>query len=170
MNELAIVTNSYVVQSRSEYQLRHFVIGQHDTPQMQFRQILIEAQDLEFKIRTAEVSQRRSLIECQKLDATGDEIDALNAEEKRIGMAYSVLALEGAKRELAILAAMFNESTQFTAEDIEANQPEYWLLRLQRQADTDQLSAAMQISGGNLASMMQVGMCTKNPVNEIDGS
>ena len=167
MKDLQIQSSNYVVQTRSDYQLEKFVIGQHDTPEMQYRQILIEAQSLIYNIRSAELNLKKSELEAQKLDATGDPIDAIDAEEKRLGMAYTLIALEGARAELACLENLFKQYPQFTPTQIEANQPDYWKKRLNRQAELDIASSRDGISGANLQSMLSAGLFDNQESKEI---
>ncbi|MCH9717730.1 MAG: hypothetical protein K0U52_11700 [Gammaproteobacteria bacterium] len=167
MKDLQIQSSNYVVQTRSDYQLEKFVIGQHDTPEMQYRQILIEAQSLIYNIRLAELNLRKSELEAKKLEATGDEIDAIDAEEKRLGMSYTLIALEGSRAELACLENLFGEYPQFTPTQIEANQPDYWEKRLSRQAELDVASLKEGISGANLQSMLSAGLFDNQDSKEI---
>lgn len=157
LTELAKISPDYVVQARSEYQIRKFVIGQHDTDAQRFRQVIIEAQTLGYTIAQTEIALKKSKIEIERLLATGDELDALDAEEKRVGMRMTELSLEGAKREMAVLESIFNELPHFSQEDIEADQPVYWQKRLTRQAEIDQASIAQGISAGNLQSLLSAG-------------
>lgn len=164
MPELAKISPDYVVQARSEYQIRKFVIGQHDTDAQRFRQLIIEAQTLGYTIAQTEIALKKSQIEMDQLLATGDEIDALDAEEKRLGMRMTELTLEGARREMAVLEEIFNEMPHFSQEDIEADQPIYWQKRLTRQAEIDQASIAQGISAGNLQSLLSAGLVQQNEV------
>lgn len=149
-----------IIPSRSRYQLRQFVIGQHDTPAMQWRQVLIEGQDMAYKIRLAELSLKKTRIEINKLLSTGDPIDAIDAEEKQVGMVLTERTLAGARIELQWLQEIAEEIGPYTFEEIEADQPNYWVKRLQRQADLDVLAVRQGVSAGNLASMLNAGMLT----------
>jgi hypothetical protein len=154
-------TENCLTTSRSRYQLRHFVIGQHDTPQMRWRQIVIEAQMLAYNIRMAELDIRRKEIEIERLMASGDELDAIEAEEKRLGIVLTERTLAGARLELGWLDELAQEVGEFTPEQIEANQPEYWQARLARQAGLERMSAQQGIGTGNLQSMLSAGLLTK---------
>lgn len=98
--ELNLFYESTVFTSRTRYQLKHFVIGQHDTLPMQWKQIVIEAQDLSYRIRSAEIQLEKTKIEYERLLETGDPIDALDAEQKKIDMVLTNRVLEGARIEL----------------------------------------------------------------------
>lgn len=155
-------TADTIIPSRSRYQLRQFVIGQHDTVPMQWRQVLIEAQDLAYKIRTAELAVQKSRIEIDRLLATGDALDAIDAEQKQLDVTLTERTLAGARLELRWLQEFADEIGPHTFDQIEADQPTYWAKRLQRQADLDVLSRQEGIGAGNLASMLNAGLITYN--------
>ncbi len=145
-----------VQQPRSRYQLIHFVIGQHDTPEMRYYQMCIELQDMGYKLRMAQIGVRKAEVEIRRLLETGDELDALEAEEKQVGLEQALIVMRGAEREVAVLTDLFNESQKFTRDEIEHAQPEYWHARLTRQTN-------LQIMAGNvgwaqLDSMRQIGL------------
>lgn len=156
--ELEKYTNNTIIPSRSKFQLRHFVINQHDTPAMQWRQILIEAQDMAYKIRSAELGLQKSRIELDRLLASDDPIDQIDAEQKNLDITLTERVLAGARLELAWLQEIAEEVGPHSFEQIEADQPEYWRKRLQRQADTDVLAAQRGISAGNIQSMLNAGL------------
>jgi hypothetical protein len=150
----------YIVRERSDYQLRHFVVGQHDTPQMRYRQILIEVKSLVTKIRLAELDVEKQRI---KLNALAEEpLDLIEAEELRIGIALTLDAMEAAKRELSFLMSLAEEYPQYTQKEIEDNQKEYWEARLQRQATLEQMGMQQGVSSGNLESMLNAGLLHRN--------
>jgi hypothetical protein len=153
--------NQTVIPSRTRFQLRQFVVGQHDTAPMQWRQILIEAQDLAYKIRMAELDVERKRIEIHKLLSTGDPIDAIDAEEKQLGITLTERTLQGARMELGWLQELAHEIGPHTFDEIETDQPNYWQLRLSRQAGLDQLALQQGISQANLQSMLSAGLLNK---------
>jgi hypothetical protein len=150
-----------IIPSRTRYQLRNFVVATHDTGPMQWRQILLEAQDLMYKIRMAELGLQKNQIKMERLLETGDPIDAIEAEEISLGMTLTERTLEGARMELAWLQELAEETGAYTAEQIEADQPEYWVLRLSRQAELDRLSITQGVTAGNLQSMLNAGLLQK---------
>jgi len=154
-------TAQTVIPSRTRFQLRQFVIGQHDTAPMQWRQILIEAQDMAYKIRMAELDVERKRIEIHKLLSTGDPIDAIDAEEKQLGITLTERTLAGARMELGWLQELADEIGPHTFDEIEADQLNYWQLRLSRQAGLDQLALQQGISQANLQSMLSAGLLNK---------
>ena len=145
-----------VQQPRSRYQLVHFVIGQHDTPEMRFYQLMLEIQDTAYKLRMAELSVRKAEVEITRLMATGDEIDAIEAEEKRVGLEQTRIVMGGALREMAVLEDIFDSSQHYTRDEIEHAQPEYWEKRLTRQTELQILSGS--VGWAQLDSMRQIGL------------
>ena len=145
-----------VQQPRSRYQLVHFVIGQHDTPEMRFYQLCLELQDMGYKLRMARLAVRKAQIEIGRLEATGDELDAIEAEEKQVGLEQTRIVMRGAEREVAILTDLFDESTHYTRAQIEHAQPEYWQARLARQTNLQIMAGG--VGWAQLDSMRQAGL------------
>ena len=145
-----------VQQPRSRFQLVHFVIGQHDTAEMMFYQLCLELQDMGYKLRMAQLGVRKAEIEIARLLETGDELDAIEAEEKQVGLEQTRIVMKGAERELAILTDLFDESQKFTRDEIEHAQPEYWQKRLTRQTNL-QLMAG-NVDAGQLTSLHNAGL------------
>jgi len=145
-----------VQQPRSRYQLERFVIGQHDTPEMRFYQLCLELQDMGHKLRMAQLGVRKAEVEIRRLVETGDELDAIEAEEKQVGLDHTRVVMLGAERELAILTDLFDESTHYTRAEIEHAQPEYWQARLTRQANLQLMAGG--VGWAQLDSMRQAGL------------
>jgi len=145
-----------IQQPRSRFQLIHFVIGQHDTPEMRFYQLCLELQDMGYKLRVAELSVRKTEIEISRLLETGDELDAIEAEEKQVGLEQTLIVMRGAEREIAVLTDLFDESQKFTRDEIEHAQPEYWQKRLTRQTNLQIMSG--NVGWAQLDSMRQIGL------------
>ena len=145
-----------VQQPRSRFQLVHFVIGQHDTPEMRYYQLCLELQDMGYKLRMAQLGVRKAEVEIARLEATGDDLDAIEAEEKQVGLEQTQIVMRGAERELAILTDLFDESQKFTRDEIEHAQPEYWQKRLTRQTNL-QLMAG-NVDAGQLTSLHNAGL------------
>ena len=145
-----------VQQPRSRFQLVHFIIGQHDTPEMRFYQVCIELQDMGYKLRMAEFGVRKTEIEIRRLIETGDELDAIEAEEKQVGLEQTRIVMLGAEREIAILTDLFDESTHYTRAEIEHAQPEYWHACLTRQTNLQLMAGGVQWA--QLDSMRQAGI------------
>jgi hypothetical protein len=159
VKDLEQIAHDYVLQERSDYQLEHFVIGQHDTPQMQYRQILLEVKSLVTKIRLAELDVERIRIKMQ--DLSDSPLHEIKKQRLQIDIALIEDALEGARRELFFLCKLAERYPAYSAKEIEDNQAEYWEARLQRQATVDRLSVEQQVSAGNLMSLLQAGLLNR---------
>jgi hypothetical protein len=145
-----------IQQPRSRYQLIHFVLGQHDTPEMRFYQLMMELQDTGYKLRMAELGVRKAKIEISRLQETGDDLDAIEAEEKQVGLEQTLIVMRGAEREMAVMQDLFNNCQHYTRDEIEHAQPEYWEKRLTRQTNLQIMSGGVQWA--QLDSMRQIGM------------
>jgi hypothetical protein len=145
-----------IQQPRSRYQLVHFVLGQHDTPEMQFYQLMMELQDMGYKLRMARLGVKKLEIEIARLLETGDELDAIEAEEKQVDLEQTLIVMRGAEREIAVLEDIFNHCQHYTRDEIEHAQPEYWEKRLTRQTNLQIMSGGVQWA--QLDSMRQIGL------------
>lgn len=143
---------------RSRFQLENFVAGQHDTDEQQYKQVLLEIQSLIYAIKTASLDIRKATIEAERLRATGDAIDAIEAEKKELSIEQSSLVFKGAQRELQDLIEMWESFPhKYTYEEIEANQPVYWESRLVRQAQLEAMGSQGKIGWASLDSLRQIG-------------
>ena len=118
-----------VQQIRTNWQLAHSVIGQFATPELQFRQCCLELQDMEYKLAYAELATKKSEAEIAKLEATGDPVDAVQADMHKLELKMHELAVLGAEREVAALREIFNQMPHFTLAEIDAAQPREYELR-----------------------------------------
>jgi hypothetical protein len=144
-----------VQQPRSRFQLEKFVVNQHDTEEMRYYQVLLELQSAYFGIRRLSLTVKKSDIEIARLRATGDEIDELTAQEKELFTEESRLALIGAQREWEHLLEIWNTfSHKYTREEIEIAQPDYWKLRLRRQAESELIGSG-RMTYGQIEAMRQ---------------
>ena len=73
-----------IQQPRSEYQLQHFVVNQHDTEPQRYRQCLIEIQAISYTLRTVKLELRKTALEIARLRASGDEINEIEAQIKEV--------------------------------------------------------------------------------------
>ena len=147
-----------IQQPRSNFQLKHFVLGQHATPEMQYYQLLIEIQDLSFKYQNAllelEVAERK----IAKLELSKNEIKLLKAKQKRLSLDQFKLAILGSERELSYLLSIWEASEhKYSREEIEAAQPEYWKARLSANANAMIMGGA-GVNPAHLEAMDQAGV------------
>lgn len=143
---------------RSRFQLEAFVAGQHDTDEQRYKQVLLEIQSLIYSIKHAALDIKKMKIEADRLRATGDEIDAIEAEKKELSIEQSTLVFKGAQRELTDLIEMWEAFPhKYTYEEIEKNQPVYWESRLVRQAQLEAIGSQGKIGWAALDSLRQIG-------------
>ena len=143
-----------IQQPRSRYQLERFVIGQHDTVEMQFYQCVIELNDMLHKYRLAEISQTRMEREIARLENSDEEDADLDLAEKKLEYEFFLGVKNGGEREIVCLLDIYNQIPHFSRDEIDHAQPEYWDKRLTRQTQ-------LQIMAGNvqwaqLDSMRQI--------------
>jgi hypothetical protein len=161
VTSLIQTAQNFLIRDRSNYQLKHFVIEQHDTPEMQFRQILIEARSLFFRLKQAEYQVEITKLEIQQLNSSSNAIDQIEAKKRELDLAMSLSVLESARCELNYLIELSKNYPFFTADEIEDNQALYWQMRLKRQAETSQLSQSQNIDAGDIESLRQIGFWKK---------
>ena len=152
-----------IQQSRSQYQIEHFVLGQHNTPEMRFYQLCIELQDMEYKLAHATLHVRRKEVELERLRSSTDELDMIDAEVKELELKQTKLVMIGAEREISCLRDLFNTMPHFTRYEIEQSQPEYWSNRLTRQAELQIAQSQTGIGWANLDALDQAGVEWRTP-------
>ena len=168
INETITSNIGLLLQARSNFQLEHFVINQHDTNEMRYKQCLLEMQTLYYTIKVIELEVKKTEIEIKDLLATDDEKNKIDAEIKQIRLEQTNFALIGAMGELDKLIEIYNSfEHKYTSEEIEKNQLEYWDKRLRRQALLEEVGGRPS-QASNLEALRQMGSITLNPnKNEI---
>lgn len=161
MSDMIKISQDFVMRERSNYQLKHFVIGQHDTPEMRYKQIILECRSLIHKIKNCEIDREITIEKIKRLEAANDEIKKLKAQKMRLGLSMTEPVIQGAYQELDYLIELAKDYRCYTPEDIEANQDQYWELRLTRQANQDRIALDAGINVGNLQSLMQADLLQK---------
>ena len=147
---------------RSRYQLERFVAGQHDTPEQQYRQILLEIQSLLFGIKFNVLEMKKTKAEIKELRASGNEVQAIEAEIKELGLEQTNLLMLGAQREIKDLVEMWESfEHKYTYEEMEELQPIYWDLRLTRQASLEHMGNDGKVGWASLDALRQIGALDK---------
>ena len=148
----------HIQKARSRFQLEHFVVGQHDTPQQQYKQTLLEIQTLMHTLKVLKLELKKQEIEVARLKATGDEIDAIDAEIKEANMEQTALGLLGVKLELEDLVSIWESfEHKYSYEELEETQPKYWSARLNRQAQLEALGSGGKVGWASLDALRQIG-------------
>ena len=156
--------------NRTRYQMERFVVGQHHTPEMQYRQLLAEADTLLATIQETELKIKKIKAEAEELRATGKKSDAIEADIRELGIKSLNRHLTNSRRELGILEEMFECYPKYSIEDIEAAQEEYWRERLLRTAHFQAMGGA--ITWAQIEAIWQAGFLSElvgtNPNDQLD--
>lgn len=153
-----------IQQPRTDFEIEHYVVGQHDTPAKQYAQCVLEMQIIYDNIRRANLNKKRVNLELQKLkkimgeqtDQIEKQITQIDIDNKNIDMEVQDRAMLGALREFKALYAVYKAfPKKYTREELNNDQPEYWKRRLSRQANQDIASRTCGIGVGNLDAIKQ---------------
>jgi hypothetical protein len=156
-----------IQQSRSDFQIEKFVVNQHDTDEMRYQQTVIELQQLYYTIKSVSLEMKKTEIEINRLRATGDEVDEIDAQIKELGLEQTRLVGIGAFRELDMFMNIYNSfEHKYTRAEIEAAQPDYWNKRLSRQATLEAIGGT-QAQAAHLDSLRQIGALEMAPEGGI---
>jgi hypothetical protein len=146
-----------IQQPRSDFALKHFVIGQHDLPGRQRAQAVLELQSKLFGIKRSKIARERVILTIEKQkklfeagDAMAQQEAQLEIQSAEIDIAEIDLAMLGAVREANTLLAILSTMPTYTREELEAEEGEYWQRRLTRQYVVGQRDI-----GGNLDAVLQ---------------
>jgi hypothetical protein len=150
-----------IQQSRSKYQIEKFVIGQHHSPEMKYYQLCVETQGLISSITENELRIEKLKAEAEELISTGKKSDEIEARIKLLSVPALETQLLGSKRELAIFEELFDTFPEYTREQIEAAQQEYWETRLTRVAQLQMLSRQGGVDWAQLEAIYQTGELEK---------
>lgn len=147
-----------VQQARSNFQIEKFVIGQHETEEMQYYQTLIELQSLYYTLKNVSLQIKKTEIQIDRLRQTGDEIDEIEAQILELGLEQTRVIGKGSIRELDRLVQIYNSfEHKYTRSEIEERQIEYWEKRLNRQAMLEAIAGGSTAQAAHLDSLRQIG-------------
>ena len=71
-----------IQQARTNFQLKHFVVGQHDTSEQQYKQVLLELQEIIFTVKQVDLQNEKTKLEIEQLRSTNNPIDEIDAQIK----------------------------------------------------------------------------------------
>lgn len=146
-----------IQQSRSPFQIEKFVINQHATIEMQYYQCVTEIQALYYTIKTITLDMQIEELKITRLRETQDAIDELEAQKIELELEQTRLVGIGTFRELDTLINIFDSfPKQFTRQEIDEAQPNYWANRLDRQATLQAISGS-QAGAAHLEALRQIG-------------
>ncbi len=155
-----------------EFAMRHLVIGQHDTPAQQWAHAVLEMEQRLFSIAESDIDVDIIDLRIDKLRARGTPIALRKANKLELGKARVKLARRGAIHDLTgLLKIKCDLEAQhcgrgWTREELDADLPEYWRLRSQRQMIAD-LNHQGRVSVGNQELLRQLGMPVDPPEMHI---
>ena len=147
-----------IQQSRSRYQIEKFVVGQHDSPEMQYYQLVIEANGTTNAIAETELRIQKLKAEADELRETGKKSDSIEAQIKELSIPEFETQLIGQRRELAFMEELFSQYENYTREDIERAQPEYWRQRLMRVGEMQMLARQGGVDWAQLEALYQANL------------
>jgi hypothetical protein len=149
-----------IQQPRTDFQIKHFVVGQHVSEPRRWWQCVLELQIKLQNIRRAEIHQRQSRRKIERLEKIGTPAALDKAELERIDLEDHSLAMLGAVREAQCLWGIYKSFDRtFTREELEAAESEYWQLRLAMQAQHD-MNANGRVGVGNQDALRMIGQPT----------
>lgn len=126
-------------QNRSNFALEKFVVGQHDKPARQRKQVLDELLVLLDGLNQCVVDYEMTQIDIEELqEKVSDKFERRRNEiklrEKQRAIKFIELRIIGLVRECNFLLAMLERMPKYTREQFEKEEAEYWESRLSRQA------------------------------------
>jgi hypothetical protein len=147
---------------RTRFQLENFVMKEHDCLERKFLQVIVELKSLRDGAIIDWLEQQKIKIEIDRLLATGDEIDAIEAVKKQYKLFNMQETMLYREREVKTLVEILKTFPKmYTYEEIEAAEPAYWEKRLNRQMAEDMVSAQTGINPGNIRSAIQANVSTE---------
>lgn len=158
-----------IQQPRTDYELRAFVVGQHQSRPRAWAQCVLEEQNKIVAVRRGLLSERQLLRRIAHLEAiaAGEPVDddakkradaADDAEAARLDLIELQLARLGAERELAALENLrLSFGRGYSRDELNAAEPEYWRQRLLRQASQD-VNACGRVGVGNQEALRLAGL------------
>lgn len=147
-----------VNQPKSDFQIQHFVVGQHDTPERQYVQCVIQLHALVNNIKLAEINRQRTLLDIAALKKKKSARKQLDLEEKLIQLDNIEFSMKGALREFNCFYKILESFGEgFSYEQIQKAELTYWPIRLARQSQCD-IEAHGRVGTGNLEAMWQAGL------------
>lgn len=147
-----------VSQNRTNYQLEKFVLGQHHSPEMQYRQLVIELNGLLDSKEEQKLRIEKTKAEAEELRETGKKSDAIEAKILDLKVKNMEAGLMPVEKEISHLQSIFDASYKYSAEEIEAAQADYWETRLTRVAQLQMLSRQGGVDWAYLDSLQQSGI------------
>jgi hypothetical protein len=146
-----------IQQPRSKFQIDHFVLNQHYTPEMQYYQMLLELNSLIYNYNIVELDLEIQKKKLEKLRQKDSEIAILKCQKIILGIQQTENALHGSAREIDYLYNIWKQAPiKYTREQLEAAQPQYWQARLTHDVEMQAMAGA--VNPAHLTSLHQAGL------------
>jgi len=153
LNEAFLAT----CQNRSNYALEKLVIGEHETPERQYKQCLDELVRKVAEIGRMEIRIEDMKEKLEKYKASDKPKHQRKAKEMEINLWETNIALEGQLRECNTLYNAYSQMRKYTAEELQNAEEEYYKLRKFKQCQLElQQTGTIQPELINLLQMMGV--------------
>ena len=149
-----------IQQPRSDFQIEHFVIGQHDTDERSYVQCVLELQAKYDGIKRAMFKRERIFTQLESMNC---DITSIDYREIMFELEVLDRSLLGMTREFKTLYTIWKSMPKFTYNQIQGAEERYWRLRLKRQATQD-LNATGRVGVGNQEAIAQAGWGLKELV------
>lgn len=145
-------------QPRTKYQINKFVIGQHDTDEQKYKQVLLEIKSLISHTKRALLTHEKLQIQYQNLLSESDPIKEIDAKLLKLDIEDLEMGIDGNMQELSYFLQIWESwEHKYTAEEIEQLQPAYWNARLNRQASLEAIGNGGTIAWASLDALNQIG-------------
>lgn len=149
-----------IQQPRSNYALKHFVVGDHHgVSTREYSQLVEELRRAHSEIKRSLIGKQKVEIERQAMLDKGDKISMLDAELKTIELEDLQAYILGKLREFACLYSLWEKYPKYTHEQLEAGEAEYWRIRLTAQAARDLAAHRTGISVSNQHGLERAQLC-----------
>lgn len=155
-----------IQQARSNYQIEKFVVGQHTAPEMQYYQLCVEAAGVQQAIAETELRIQKIKALAVELAQTGKKSDAIEAKIQLLAIPSLQSQVLASKRELLHFQNLLSTYPDYTRQDIEDAQKDYWENRLTRVAQLQMLSRQGGVDWAQLEAVYQAGIF-ETAINEI---
>jgi hypothetical protein len=156
-----------IQQPRTDFELAHFVVGQHDTEPRRWVQCVLELQIKVQTLRRAKIAERQMRRRIRKLERKGTRKAVDKAKLMRIDLEDHEMAILGATREARALWTIYKGfSRAYSRRQLNGSEEEYWRRRLARQALQD-ANATGRIGVGNQDALRMLGSPTDAPSETV---
>jgi hypothetical protein len=154
--DLTNIDFSVYYTGRTFFQLERFVMQEHDLPERRFLQLMMELRSIREGFIQDSIEIEKIKIQIQRLLATGDEIDKLEAMKKQYNLDHYEAGMAVRQDEVRHISKLLKQLPKiYTKQEIEAAEERYWEKRLTRQAAEEMVSAQTGINSGNIRANIQ---------------